>query len=192
VRAIAEAHERGLVHRDVKPENIFVCDMGGERDFVKVLDFGIAKALGPAIDTALTREGVVVGTPAYMSPEQAMGREVDARSDVYALGCVLFYALTGSPPFEGPAARVLTAHAHEEAPRVGAYMPWEAPPELDALVERALAKKADERVGSMLELDRALAALPGLDAVERRVLSSPTPRALAETDLEVALSKSAG
>ena len=111
-RALAEAHERGIVHRDVKPENLFLTSLGGEHDFVKVLDFGIAKVQSP--DGTMTDTGCVLGTPAYISPEVAVGQEADARSDVYGLGAVLYFLLCGRPPFEAETAGALIfAHVHE-------------------------------------------------------------------------------
>lgn len=96
-RALAEAHDRGIVHRDVKPANLFVATAGGEDDFVKLLDFGVAKLTNEG-KAALTQTGWIGGTPAFMSPEVVAGGDADARSDVYGLGCVLYFALTGKPP----------------------------------------------------------------------------------------------
>jgi tRNA A-37 threonylcarbamoyl transferase component Bud32 len=181
-RAIAEAHEKGLIHRDIKPENLFVCDLGGEEDFIKVLDFGIAKLLDAESDATLTREGMVVGTPAFMAPEQCLGRSVDARSDVYALGAVLFHALTGSAPFgEQPVARVLSAHVSDPVPDVSLAMPWVCPAALGGIVQRALAKDPAARMGSMTELDAALGALGDLGELELRVAPVAPVSASAET-----------
>ncbi len=164
-RAIAEAHGKGLIHRDIKPENLFVCDLGGEQDFVKVLDFGIAK-LVDQVDATLTHEGMVVGTPAFMPPEQCMGQAIDLRSDVYALGSVLYFALTGSAPYgEQPIARVLAAHVGDPIPDVGMAMPWVAPPALVALVRATLAKDPKERPETMDALDDALEALGDLSGL---------------------------
>ncbi|PKN54417.1 MAG: serine/threonine protein kinase, partial [Deltaproteobacteria bacterium HGW-Deltaproteobacteria-14] len=98
LRALAEAHEAGLVHRDIKPDNIFLARVGLDADIVKVLDFGLAKLTHGGV-SALTQTGVIVGTPAYLSPEQCYGQEVDRRSDLYALGCVAYHMLAGQPPF---------------------------------------------------------------------------------------------
>jgi eukaryotic-like serine/threonine-protein kinase len=178
-RAIGEAHQKGLVHRDIKPENLFVATLGGERDFMKVLDFGIAKIVDEARSATLTREGIVVGTPAYMSPEQALGRSTDARSDVYALGAVFFFALTGHAPFEDDSVvAVLTAHVHETPRLVSSLLSYTLePPErmkqLDDLLSRALAKSPSDRFATMAELEAALADLGDLEV---RRTGRPPPR----------------
>lgn len=187
-RAIGEAHGKGLVHRDVKPENLFVATLGGETDVVKVLDFGIAKLLDGARGATLTREGITVGTPAYMPPEQAMGRAVDARSDVYALGATLFYALTGRPPFgDDNVAAVLTAQMHEVPVPCSSLSPYAPVEALDAIVARALEKDPEARFASMDALEQALAALGDLSGVALRS-TLPYPRAApsAETMPELA------
>ncbi len=153
---VQAAHEAGVVHRDLKPDNIFLV-AGNGRATVKVLDFGIAKAAAePETDTErLTMAGAVLGTPAYMSPEQCMGEELDARSDVYSLGCVLYEMLTGRPPFLGTTARsMLYQHV------AGAIVPPSRlvkaiPRELDAAILRALAKRPEERYQTAIDLARA-------------------------------------
>ena len=114
--ALDEAHAAGVVHRDFKPENIFVETLRTGKEHVKVLDFGIAKLRGEA-DANLTSRGAVCGTPDYMSPEQIRGEELDARSDVYAAGVVLYEAMTGTRPFasDGPLIDVLQAHLNHAA-----------------------------------------------------------------------------
>lgn len=142
VRQIAEAlhaaHEQGVIHRDLKPENVML--LSGGKDVVKVLDFGIAKvALSDATrsDNQITRAGAVFGTPDYMSPEQASGREVDARTDLYALGIVAYELLSGSPPFTGDSiAQVLLKHLNEEPPPFPPQVDWR----VADLVLRLLAK----------------------------------------------------
>jgi serine/threonine-protein kinase len=142
-RALAEAHEKGVVHRDVKPENIFVTTLGGETDFVKVLDFGIARAI--CDDASITREGMVIGTPRYMAPEQERGCVADARSDVYALGASLYLALTAAPPLPGD-----TIEQVQGARLRGELVPpsWRNPAVpacLDAIVMRCLRTNPAER-----------------------------------------------
>jgi eukaryotic-like serine/threonine-protein kinase len=155
-RALGEAHNLGIVHRDVKPENLFLTSLGGEHDFVKVLDFGIAKLT--AIDSQVTQTGWVLGTPAYMSPEVAMGKEADARSDVYALGAVLYFLLCGFPPFEREnASAVVFAHINDapKAPSRVAGRP--IPVDLEGFVMRALSKDPSKRFDNASEMALALA-----------------------------------
>jgi serine/threonine-protein kinase len=158
--SLAAAHARDIVHRDLKPENIFLVRdaeaQGGER--TKIIDFGICKV--GAGDPMLTEVGVMIGTPVYMSPEQCRGSaEVDARSDVYAFGCLLFHMLTGRPPFVGEASGdLVVAHLEQEPPPPSQLAPG-LPPAVDALVLRCLAKPPDERFASMVELQAALGAL---------------------------------
>jgi serine/threonine-protein kinase len=123
--ALAEAHAAGLVHRDLKPGNVIVAALGGQRDVAKLLDFGLVQDLSAADADRLTRTGTVVGTPAYMSPEQAAGESaVDARGDVYGLGAVAFFALTGRPPFQGKTVgQLLAAHRSEPPPPLNDLRP---------------------------------------------------------------------
>jgi serine/threonine-protein kinase len=156
-RALAEAHDRGIVHRDVKPENLFLTSLGGEHDFVKVIDFGIAKVT--TAEAAMTRTGWVLGTPEYMSPEAAMGKPADPRSDVYALGAVLYFLLSGRPPFVGDnAGRLFFAHATEVPLPPSAHVGRPLPPDLEAVVMRALEKDPAARYESASELALALAS----------------------------------
>jgi serine/threonine-protein kinase len=155
--ALAEAHATGLVHRDLKPGNVIIAALGGQRDVAKLLDFGLVQDLSADPDTRLTRTGTVLGTPAYMSPEQAAGEsEVDARSDVYSLGAVAFFALTGRPPFHGKGlGQVLAAHRAERAPSL-LEVRQDVPVDLAAVVARCLAKDPTDRFPSARELERAL------------------------------------
>jgi hypothetical protein len=155
--ALTEAHDAGIVHRDVKPDNLFVCRMGDEPDFLKVLDFGIAKIEGAEEDATVTRAGWVHGTPAYMSPEVCNGDRADARSDVYSLGAVLYFLLTGTPPFTAPtAAAVMMAHVRDVPDAPGARHP--VPADIERVVLRALEKDPEARYASARDLDAALAA----------------------------------
>ncbi len=140
-RALGEAHERGIVHRDVKPENLFLTSLGGEHDFVKVLDFGIAKIASAETTMTMTDTGCVLGTPAYISPEVGVGQEADARSDVYGLGAVLYFLLCGRPPFEADTAGALIfAHVHERVALPSTMLGRELPADVEAVVMRALQK----------------------------------------------------
>jgi serine/threonine protein kinase len=155
--ALAEAHAAGLVHRDIKPGNVIVAALGGQRDVAKLLDFGLVHDAG-SDDGRLTRTGMVLGTPAYMSPEQAGGEgAIDARGDVYSLGAVAFFALTGRPPFDrATAGQFIAAHLTQPAPRADVVNPG-VPSDLSDVVARCLAKDPAERFPTVAELDRALA-----------------------------------
>jgi serine/threonine-protein kinase len=158
--ALAEAHDAGVIHRDIKPDNLFVCRMGDEADFLKVLDFGIAKIEGADEDATVTRAGWVHGTPAYMSPEVCNGERADARSDVYSLGAVLYFLLTGTPPFTAPtAAAVMVAHVNEAPDKPSSRTP--VPADVERVVMRALEKEPDARFPSARAMEDALAACGG-------------------------------
>jgi serine/threonine-protein kinase len=160
--ALAVAHAAGVVHRDLKPANIFLVPQASGGEVVKVVDFGISKVLwsGDEPRAQLTMPGLVCGTPHYMSPEQAGGGPVDARSDIYALGVVLYEMLCGNPPFDAPeVVKILNAHLSDPPPPLAAQCPGLAVPRaLELLVMRALAKAREDRFASMSELEAALAA----------------------------------
>ncbi len=178
--SLEEAHARGLVHRDIKPANIHVGHVGIRDDFVKVLDFGLVKSVEAssaaslkALDfgvvssmgdsSALSADTAVSGTPgtpAYMAPEMALGETVDGRSDIYALGCVAYYLLTGELVFDADSTvQMIARHLHHEAVAPSARGGIEIPQELDRLILSCLEKNPDDRPGTAAELSHALRAL---------------------------------
>ena len=165
--ALAAAHDAGVVHRDIKPENIMLRPDG----YVKVLDFGIAKLTEqrPASDdhrvetTALlqTRPGLVLGTAHYMSPEQARGQKVDARSDIWSLGVVLYEMVAGSPPFRGETpSDCIAAILTTEPPPLSGVLP-DVPAKLESILQKALRKNSDERYQTIKEMLADLRILKG-------------------------------
>jgi eukaryotic-like serine/threonine-protein kinase len=156
--ALAEAHGAGLVHRDIKPGNIFAAKRGGFYDVAKLLDFGLVKPLMEEEPIHLTAEGTITGSPLFMSPEQALGEtNPDGRSDIYSLGAVGYYLLTGHPPFEGDAPlKVIFAHAHQPVVPPASVRP-EVPTDLDRVILRCLEKNPADRFQSAVELEEALA-----------------------------------
>ncbi|HEU0030256.1 MAG TPA: protein kinase [Kofleriaceae bacterium] len=193
--ALSAAHARGIVHRDLKPENVYLVDFLGDPDFVKLLDFGIAKLteLNEG-ERKLTKTGMLFGTPEYMSPEQARGEHVDHRVDIYAMGCILYQLVTGRVPFEADNFMgVLSLHLTESPPpipdavldRIG------APRALAQVIERALAKDKHQRWQSIDELANAVRTVsgdapvppggrgtgpvPSVPSVPTPVPASPTP-----------------
>lgn len=181
--ALAEAHDQHVIHRDLKPENIMVEDRRGQKDYVKVLDFGIAKIQDPQASEgqALTQAGMVCGTPEFMSPEQARGLSLDARSDLYALGVVSFQLATGELPFHADTPiGIVTKHILEEPPS-----PREKRPAIsvamDALILKAMAKDPAERFQSAIEMGEAFeAVLHGA-----RAPATPAPARLASGSTRV-------
>lgn len=160
--SLAEAHGRGMVHRDLKPSNIMLTQRGSEREFVKVVDFGLVKQ---GQDTSQTRSGALIGTPRYMSPEQVAGSEVTAASDVYGLGACMYHALTGQPPFDSESAYVLmAAHINVKPPAMADVDPnLNVPPELEKVVFRCLGKLPSERYASMEDVSVAMQEAMGDD-----------------------------
>jgi serine/threonine-protein kinase len=160
--SLEEAHARGLVHRDVKPANIHVGMLGLEHDFVKVLDFGLVKSIGGASteQSLATAAGFTPGTPAYMAPEMALGEPVDARADIYSLGCVAYYLVTGAMVFESVNAYQAIAMTLRDEPVPPSQRTNNPiPPAFERLVLACLAKKPRDRPASAAELSRALAAI---------------------------------
>jgi serine/threonine protein kinase len=189
-RGLRAAHRQGIVHRDLKPSNIFLIDDDEGGDLVKLLDFGVAKAMDAAqrAQQRVTREGVIVGTPTYMAPEEIRNAG-DGRADLYSLGCVLYQMVAGRPPFlpvNGP-LDVLSAHVRVEPDLLSKHAPW-VPPGVEALVMRLLRKNPDERFASaealLAALKEQLALIfndpfrpvltdPSMDAIP--LIRTPTP-----------------
>lgn len=161
--SLGEAHAKGLIHRDIKPANVYVCRYGREVDFVKVLDFGMVKSRreGPDAETQLTRDHAVTGTPAFMAPEQVIGsRQVDARTDLYAVGCVAYWLITGQRVFTGKTAmETMIQHTHAEPVPPSARTEMEVPAALEHIILACLAKSQDDRPPSADALAEALAAI---------------------------------
>ncbi|HEY0255684.1 MAG TPA: serine/threonine-protein kinase, partial [Kofleriaceae bacterium] len=173
--SLAEAHEAGLLHRDIKPPNLFACRAADEVDICKLLDFGIVQMAGdpitpvslppvrpsrPIMETPkLTQIGAILGTPGFMAPEQILGMALDGRADLYALGCVAWWLLTGREVFarEGNEAKLLHRHIYDAAPPL--QTPTWCPPELEQLLHSMLAKDASARPATARELGAALRAI---------------------------------
>jgi len=154
-RALEVAHEQGIIHRDIKPQNIVVEPSG----FLKVMDFGIARLATRATDQGLTQEGMSIGTPEYMSPEQLSGMELDPRSDLYSAGVVLFECLTGRVPFEADTMYALIAKQLEEAPPDPRRLNADVPESLAGVIQRAMSKEPADRYQTAVEMHDALAAI---------------------------------
>ena len=160
--SLSDAHSAGLVHRDIKPGNLYICRYGRRHDFVKVLDFGLVKTpdeAGPG-DERLTQTGTIAGTPAYLAPEVALGQAIDSRADIYSLGCTAFWLLTGKPVFEGMPVEVILQHVNEAAVRPSERNPKIfVPPELEQLVMQCLEKDPANRPQSVAEVAERLRKL---------------------------------
>ncbi|WP_328707207.1 serine/threonine-protein kinase [Citreicoccus inhibens] len=160
--ALGAAHQVGVVHRDIKPDNLFIIQRGGQPDFVKVLDFGVAKLMAAQGGVSSTLDGTIIGTPAYMSPEQAAGLPVDHRADIYAVGNILYELVVGHPPFESTAFGQLVVQIITQAPpALPATLPSgePLPAEFSELVMRCLAKEPEARPQQLAEVTTALLLL---------------------------------
>lgn len=171
--SVADAHAAGIVHRDLKPENIVVAE-GRDGETAKVLDFGLAKLFAGTVEAQVTSSGTIVGTPFYMSPEQIQGQDLDGRSDVYAMGAIMYECVVGRPPFEAPnPVGVLSKHLSEEPLRPSARSPISVPAEADEIVMRCLAKDRNERYQTAEDLRQDLIEYLGnLGTVD----SAPKPK----------------
>ncbi len=180
-QSLAEAHEAGLYHRDIKPPNLYLCRAADEVDIIKLLDFGIVQTVAdmpaaaqvvmlsapreskPILDTPrLTQMGAMLGTPGFMAPEQILGMQIDGRADIYALGCVAWWLLAGNEVFsrQGGEAKVLHRHMYDPPPRLRSVVRGWLPEELEVIVYKMLAKDSSDRPIDALELARALRAIP--------------------------------
>jgi serine/threonine-protein kinase len=171
--ALDEAHSKNVVHRDMKPENVMICPKRGDPDFVKVLDFGIAKIRDGSGDAATfqTATGLIFGTPEYMSPEQIRGEELDGRSDLYSLGIMIYQMLTNKLPFAGNSIlEIATKHISYPPPSVREILP-DVPEKIDKTILRLLSKKRENRFTSAADLKKALTSVPLL--AEKTVLMTP-------------------
>jgi serine/threonine protein kinase len=156
---LGAAHELGIVHRDLKPDNILVTRSKSGREVAKVVDFGIAKAMQEGAGEALTRTGLVIGTPEFMSPEQLLGDPIDARSDLYALGCILHLMLTAAPAFDAPTREQMIKRRLSENPPHAQELDPGIPDSIDRVIVKLLARTPDERYGSAAEVRDALSGV---------------------------------
>jgi serine/threonine protein kinase len=190
-RGLHAAHARGVIHRDLKPPNVFLVGDFSKgappRLVAKILDFGLSSFRATEGGQSLTKTGVIMGTPSYMAPEQARGKRVDQRADVYGLGTILYTVLTGRPPYdeESPQATIL-ALLNSEPPRPRSLV-GSIPSHLELVIERAMAKNPDDRYPDMLAFEQALDALPAAKALTQSIppatLAAPTPKLQAPAHL---------
>ena len=180
--ALAHAHQKKIIHRDLKPENIMVNYNANGQIEVQLVDFGIAKMFGdPSVqDNAMTKVGIAVGTPAYMSPEQARGLAVDPRTDVYSLGCVMYFTVTGKAPFGGGTTRqVMEKHLYQQPPAIDAAL--QIPHGLKMIIQKAMNKETKFRYANMDQLVNDLDQLinpPQTTTESVAVKSNPVKKAL--------------
>lgn len=168
LQALAAAHASGVIHRDLKPDNVFLTSMSGLNDIVKLLDFGIAKLEMREGQQKLTDTGVVVGTPPYMAPEHARGLPIDVRADIYAVGCILYETLAGEPPFKAANYNALLLSIVASKPTPLAEICPDLDPELLLVVAKAMAPAADDRYQTATEMAQALARWVTVDVQSLR------------------------
>ncbi|MEV4612363.1 protein kinase [Kitasatospora sp. NPDC049258] len=173
--ALEASHDQGLVHRDIKPGNVMVSSKG----VVKVMDFGIARALQSGV-TSMTQTGMVVGTPQYLSPEQALGKSVDARADLYSVGCMLFELLTGQLPFDGDTAFTIAYKHVQEPPPAPSSVNSSVTAAVDALVARALRKDPAHRFPTAEAMREEVERVAGADKAGGVPLQASTPLVISE------------
>lgn len=164
--ALAEAHAAGLIHRDIKPSNLMICQRGGVPDFLKVMDFGLVKSVVGRPEALAVTESAsshIVGTPLYLAPEAISGAPVDARSDIYALGAVLYFLVVGAPVFLGrTVVEVCTQHLLADPTPPSELTKQPVPADLEQIILRCLAKKPEQRFASVGALHLALSEVSGL------------------------------
>jgi len=176
--ALAATHAQGIIHRDIKPENCFCTESGGAHDFIKILDFGIAKDLGGQLDAnrPQTISGSIFGTAAYVAPEILAGKAADARADIYALGILMYEMLLGERPFVGEAlSEILIGHLQVAPTPLRSLIPERVPIAVDALILKTLAKDPDDRFQSMSELSDAVASTLDAVTLQRAVEAGAVP-----------------
>lgn len=186
---LAHAHEKGMVHRDIKPGNIMLTTRESDENFVVIVDFGLVKLLESPTDQRLTATDVVIGSPLYMSPEQCRGLEIDARSDIYSLGCVMYETLTTAPPMLGDTVVDTMLKHISETPvsvreaRPGIYVP----PSLERLISRCMAKDPVDRPQTMMEVAEGIrAAMSGAPDVPKVTLNAASLSASSITNISKA------
>jgi serine/threonine-protein kinase len=168
-RGLAAAHSRGIVHRDLKPENLYICRRNDGSDLIKVLDFGIAKLHTGRASTSLTQTGTTMGTPYYMSLEQARGaKDVDHRTDIYALGVILYEMLSGAKPHPGESYNAILYHVLTQEPALLDSIRTGLPPSLSVIVQKAMAREPNDRYASVAELMEALIPFSGRNVTPLR------------------------